>query len=124
MSILVQFFAFFIALPFLAFIAVYYLSAYITKEKKDALLHAIYVTTVCLVLTVTVMLQVIMEFNYGFVLIVIVTVFLFLGLYALQKSVKGQTDIDRIIRGSIIILFIILTTVYIVLFVSSIIKSL
>jgi len=123
MKLFVNLISFFIALPFLSFVATYYSIKLSSKYREKAFDIAINIMTVCLFISVNVMLQSIINMKSG-VSITLTILFLLLAILSfLQWYFKRSININKIIKGSFKIWFIILIISYIFLFFIGIIKS-
>ena len=115
--------SFFIALPFLAFSAAFFISKGIKKDKKQAMNIAINVTTFCLFVSVSVMFQVIGKFKSGTFVTILLLLLIFAVLMLLQWKVKNDIDPPKAVRNAFRLWFIVLSVCYVVLFFSSIISA-
>jgi hypothetical protein len=123
MKLFVDLISFFIALPFLAFVASYYLIKLSPKYRERAFNIAINTTTICLFISVSVMFQSIVKLKSG-VLITLLILFLLMAILTfLQWNLKRSININKIVKGSFKLWFIFLIISYIFLFFIGIIKS-
>ncbi len=123
MKFIVNIIAFFVALPFLAFIVTYIASHWFYKDKKKAIDLAINVTTFCLFISVSIMLQVISELSSGTFITVLIFLILFGGLAFLQSKLKQSLDLAKALKSALRLWFLILAVLYVILFITGIIKS-
>lgn len=122
-TLLAYLFAFFATVPFFSFFIIYGLLRWRKKEKRSALLWSVHMTTVLLFFSVMVMDRLIREENepnalfwiIGFALLVSILLIL------LQRKIRGQIHILKVLRAVSIALFFLLSASYVFLFVKGIV---
>lgn len=123
MEIIVYVFSIFIALPFLAFFAAYFLGKKYIPDIQKAKSIAINITTFCLFISVSVLFQVVGDLKSGVFITFLIWAIIFSILVLLQWKLKNQVDIEKSLKGSLRLWFIALWVCYIALFIIGITKA-
>lgn len=86
-------------MPFIPFLATYFVARYMKKDKKTAIKLAMDVTTLFLILAVSALFNLVFSSNFGFYLILLILL-IALGLIGgAQNRLKGKVDVKRLVRA-------------------------
>ncbi|WP_025028056.1 DUF3397 family protein [Caldalkalibacillus mannanilyticus] len=121
-SLFANLFALFTIFPILSAIIIYALVFLVTKDKKNALEWSINITTVLLLISVNMSIQLLWDLSL-FWLILLIILLIIGGLTFLQFSVYNQLHYARLARGVIRLTFVLFLPIYLVLMLWVVLES-
>jgi hypothetical protein len=114
-------FIIFSILPFFPFLLVYFSHLKWKDNKRNALLVAMDVTTIFLIISVSALFNITFNSQFGFYLILLLLLIATGMIGGAQNRIKGKVDITRMVRAVWRMAFIIMTSSYIFLAITSLI---
>lgn len=123
MSFFINLVSFIFSLPILVFVLVYIVNLLWSKDKKESILLAIYITGISLIFSVAILINNIWITKYGFLFLLIGMLISYLVLLLLQYLLKSQLDLQKIIRPAYLLFCFIIFIIYCILIVLNISKA-
>lgn len=114
MDIIFKIYAFFATIPFIPFFIIYYVSLLLNKSKKESINIAFYISCVFFISAVAGQINNIFDIKNSYLLILLLVVLILVGLFFLQKNIKGKINVNRLFTSMLKLSVLLLSVIYVI----------